>query len=239
MIQYCVDHIQQLGLRKPYLQRSRVISVLAEHNVESWFLYAYDEWRSRWHIWRGILWVIKNISRDGRVLETGCGCGWNLLWLAANGFTSLTGIDVDSDAIAAGNELAHEGNYSFHLRRGNALRSDEYGNTPFHLILALNWTYHVPEFDLKLFLNNSAQHLVSNGVLMIDIIDRSFDLHPKNRFLTSDWEKPENLRRQSEYLHRYKHDEIQEISESCGFRIVTFFSRQEVIPRVIYALARG
>lgn len=231
--------MQQLDIRKPALQRSRVVSVLSEHNVEPWFLYAYDQWRCRWHIWRGIHWVIKNIRRDGKVLETGCGCGWNLFWLAANGFTSLDGIDIDVAAVTAGNELAHMANYQLRLRSGNALLPGESDDGPYHLILALNWTYHVTEFDMEQFLNNYGKCLVTGGVLLIDTVDSSFDSHLKSRFLTSDWNKPEDERRPSEYLHRCSNAEVRDIAKFCGYRIVAHFSRSGIIPRSIYALAYG
>ncbi|KAB0664863.1 methyltransferase domain-containing protein [Oryzomonas japonica] len=239
MIQRFIDRLKQLPLREPSLRRPEIVSVLAHHGVEPWFLYAYDEWRSRWHVWRGLLWAIKNVEHGGNVLETGCGCGWNLFWLAANGFGSLTGLDINAAAVVAGNELAQGTGFPVRLRCDNALDPGSLADGPFHLILALNWTYHVPEFELGRFLERYGGLLVPGGVLLLDTIEKSFNAHPNNRYLTSDWGKPEWEMRPSEYLHRFSQGEVREIAASRGYQIEATYSRKGTIPRSLYILRRS
>ena len=238
MIQPLLDRLQQFSLISPTFQRAEATDVLARHGVESWFLYSYDEWKKRWHVWRGLLWAINNIDHKGRILETGCGCGWNLFWLAANGFESLTGIDINTSAIAAGNELAQGAGIPVRLRSDNALNPASLQEAPFHLLLALNWTYHVPEFALAQFLDRYRELLIPGGVVLLDTVEKSFGTHPKSCFLTSDWSKPESERRPSEYVHRFTLRDIREISASCGFRVAAYYTRWGTIPRSIYMLRR-
>lgn len=238
MIRQLIDRLKQLPLREPSLNRSELASVLAKHRVEPWFLYAYDEWRSRWHVWRGLLWAIKNVEHGGNVLETGCGCGWNLLWLAANGFISLTGFDINAAAVSAGNELAQGTGFPVRLRCDNALNPGSLSEGPFHMILALNWTYHVTEFDLGRFLECYGRLLVPGGVVVLDTVAKSFNVNPQSHYLTSDWDKPEEERRPSEYLHRFTMEEVRELAVSCGYHIEANFSRRGTIPRSLYILRR-
>lgn len=231
--------MQQLPLRTPSISTSAVAAVLARHGAEPWFRYAYQGWRQRWHVWRGVLWAVQNVPRYRQVLETGCGCGWNLFWLAANGFTLLSGTDRDAAAIAAGNELAGISGYPVHLREDDALEPQRLSEGSIALILALNWTYHVPEFDLALFLRRYRTGLAGGGMLLMDTIDRSFDDHPGSKYLTSDWGKPKQERRPSEYIHRFTMHEISETAGSCGYHIVAYFSRLDEIPRALYILQRG
>lgn len=233
------DRFQQLPLRKPSISTSAVAAVLSRCGAEPWFRYAFQEWRQRWHVWRGVLWTVQNLPRGIQVLETGCGCGWNLFWLAANGFTSLIGIDNDAAAIAVGNELAVTSGYPVHLSEDDALNPRQLSDGSSALILALNWTYHVPEFDLALFLQRYRMVLAVGGMILIDTIDRSFDNHPDSKYLTSDWGKPAMERRPSEYIHRFTIHDIRRIAGSCGYQVLTNYNRRGEIPRSLYVLRRG
>ena len=239
MIQPLLDRLQQMPMTAPSFRRADAAHVLARHGVDPWFLYAYEMWRSRWHVWRGILWATMNLDRKGGVLETGCGCGWNLFWLAANGFGHLGGIDVDTAAVAAGNELSRHSGYRVVLRADNALEPASLGDASFSLILALNWTYHVPAFRLDSFLQRYHNHLLPGGVLLIDAIDDTFSANPDSRYLTSDWDKLVMERRPSEYIHRFTLHEVSEIAGSSGYRVVKIFGRRGEIPRTLFILRRG
>ena len=239
MMRKLLDRLKQLPLKAPAMDNFQVAKVLASHNVEPWFLYAFEEWKNRWHVWRGLVWAMKHIERDGKVLETGCGCGWNLLWLAANGFNSLTGFDIDASAIAAGRELSQTAQYPLRLLWGDALDPGPLAEAPFRLLLALNWTYHVPSFELGCFLERYRGLLVPGGVLLLDTIKKSFNKYPKNQYLTSDWTKPQGERRPTEYLHRFNSAEVLEVATSKGFQIAKRFDRNGAIPRSVYLLRRN
>lgn len=213
--------------------------MLATHGASAWFLYAFEQWKDRWHVWRSILWIVRNLSPGARILETGAGCGWNLFWLEANGFSSLVGIDIDASAVAAGNELATRQQINLRLRCDDALSPATLGDKEFDAILALNWTYHVAAFDLAFFLETYSRHLAPNGMIIMDTIDAAFNAHPDNAYLTSDWRLPESERSPSEYLHRFDDAEFRGIAASCGYCIIARFRRQGTIPRSLYVLQHG
>jgi SAM-dependent methyltransferase len=238
MIRAFLDRLRLLSLQAPPLEHSQVVMALGRHGVEPWFLYAFEQWQRRWHVWRGMIWVVKHVGA-GAVLETGCGCGWNLFWLAANGFGPLSGIDLDAAAIAAGNELSGTAGLPLQLCCDNALDPETLKDRQFHLILALNWTYHVPGFDLGLFLERYRRHLGPGGLLLLDVVDRAYDEVPNSRYLTSDWARPVGERRPSEYLHRYYSKEVREIAASRGYRVAASFHRGGAIPRSVYLLVLG
>lgn len=234
-----LDRLRQLTLRKPHLIASSVSEILEKHKVSLWFYYAFIQWRHRWHVWRSILWIVRNLSPGARILETGAGCGWNLFWLEANGFSSLVGIDIDASAVAAGNDLVTRHQNRLNLRCDDALSPTTLGDQVFDVILALNWTYHVPAFDLTRFLQTYTCHLVPNGVIVMDLIDASFNAHPDNAYLTSDWKRPKSERAPSEYLHRFDEAGFQCIAASCGYCIIASFRRHGTIPRSLYVLQHG
>lgn len=236
-VQSIFDRVRLLRLREPGLDPVAVGRILNRHGVHKWFFYAYTDWKTRWHVWRGIYWAIRNIPTEVKTLETGCGCGWNLLWLAANGFSALYGYDIDAAAVAAGRELAAGCGLPIVLWQDDGLAPHrEEGD--FGLILALNWTYHVAEFGLSSFLTTFSSFLADGGCLIIDVIDKGYDRYPLNAYLTSDWEKPEKERRGTEYLHRYSSQEVYHLAASCGYQVVFAQTRAEVIPRSLFILRK-
>jgi len=237
MLRKLRDRAIYLTLNRPNLDQVLVRQILERHQVQEWFWYSYTSWKDRWHVWWPVWWSIRHIPHHSPVLETGCGCGWNLLWLAANNFSRLYGFDIDTAAVAAGNEVAQSADMEVSLWCDDALYPEKLPlQGGFKLILALNWTYHVPVFDLSSFLTSYATSLAPGGRLIIDVIEKSYDSVPNNRYLTSDWTKPKVLRRPSEYIHRYSALDMKEAAISSGFQIETFFHRCETIPRTLYIL---
>jgi hypothetical protein len=99
------DRFPPKGIRLP---RDRVRQIVEAHGAQSWFLYAFEERHTRWDLWESGFWVLRHLPRWSRILETGCGCGLNLIWLGQQHFTDLHGFDLDPKAIAAGEELCRE-----------------------------------------------------------------------------------------------------------------------------------
>jgi len=180
------------------------------------------------------------LSSSARILETGCGCGLNLLWFRQHGFRDLAGLDIDPTAISAARELFERAAGAATLSVDDALSPKSLAAERFDAILALNWTYHVEQFDLLRFIQVYHRYLACRGYLVIDVIDAAYNMTPNNQFLTSDSEKAEQLRRPSEYKNRYSETEVREATRQCGLRIIRSEACGDnaIVPRRVYILAR-
>src|SRR6185369_12652569 len=134
------------------LPREVVADIIRRTNAQPWFLYAFEERVSRWHAWAPSLWLAEHLGTGARVLETGCGCALNLIWFGQLGFRHLYGFDTDTSAIAAGNALCAAADVSAKLWIDDGLQPKDLPPEPFDAILAINWTYHVDDYDLTHFL---------------------------------------------------------------------------------------
>jgi SAM-dependent methyltransferase len=214
-----------------------VRQIVEAHGAQSWFLYAFEERHTRWDLWESGFWVLHHLPRWSRVLETGCGCGLNLIWLGQQHFTDLHGFDLDPKAIAAGEELCREAGVPARLWCDDGLDPLDLGEEPFDLVMALNWTMLLEGFDLAAFAECYQERLAPGGFLLFDAIDRSYDLVPNNQYLTSDWHEPEEQRRPSEYRSRFSEGDVRDAVERAGMKLVHRIHRRGGAPRVIYVAA--
>jgi SAM-dependent methyltransferase len=229
-----------LRRREHELPSSLVADAVARHGAQQWFLYAHARWSQRGHVWWPSLWLARHLRQSSAILETGCGCGLNLLWFAQLGYRHLYGCDIDDTAIRAGRELFGKRGASAHLWLDDCLSPRRLPPMRFDAILALNWTYHAAEFDLARFLPVYRAHLHSAGYLAMDFVDSEYDTVRNSRYLTSDWSKPEGERRPTEYHKRYSEATITECAKAHGFRVVRhqrLVDKTSSVPRRIAILA--
>ena len=215
-----------------------VDDIIQRNGAQPWFLYAFKERSSRWDIWRSCLWLAKRLRSDARILETGCGCALNLIWFGQQGFRCLYGADIDPAALAAGKELCEAAGVSATLWLDDALKPSQIPAEPFDAILALNWTHLTEDFDLRAFLEIYSHIVTVGGYVVIDVIDALYNRVPKNRYLSSDWDKPEDQRQPSEYKKRFSAEQVNETVRELGLRVVKTISRPDVIPRRVYMICR-
>ena len=215
------------------LPREEVARIINAHSAYDWFLYAFDKRAERWHVCLPSLWIARNLPRDAVVLETGCGCAWNLIWLGQRGFSQLHGMDINREALAAGRDLSLLAGLDVRL-----YEADCTGPVPLpfaiDVLMALNWTYHDDSFDLEHFLRCYGERMRPGGNLVMDVVDASYDQVLGNAYLSSDRELPEEQRRPSEYRVRYSREEVTSALERHGFRIVETFTEEQAVPVVVY-----
>jgi cyclopropane fatty-acyl-phospholipid synthase-like methyltransferase len=159
------------------------------------------------------------MPKGSKILELGCGCGWNLLWLAQNGFSSLTGIDIDESVLGAMDDFADVAGIQI---RG--LKKDIFsvagGREKYDVIFSLNSVRLDARFDPESFLEESSLILNSGGIIIIDVIDVAYNDIPNNRYHTSDWDKPEGERRPSEHINRFSEQEVIVAARKTRFRLI-------------------
>jgi 2-polyprenyl-3-methyl-5-hydroxy-6-metoxy-1,4-benzoquinol methylase len=198
----------------------RAEQILKMHENQAWFVYALTGRPERWHVWAPSLWLAERISRNARILETGCGCAWNLIWFGQRGFRQLYGFDTDPKAIAAGKDLCAVAGTQATLNVDDGLAPKHLVADFYDVVLALNWTYHLEAFDLQTFFLNYSKYLRPGGYIAIDTIDSAYNTVPNNEYLTSDWNLPDARRRPTEYKKRYTDAEVRSSARQTGLRIV-------------------
>ena len=212
--------------------------IIHRHGAQQWFVYIFESRHKRWDVWKPGFWLDDHLPRDARILETGCGCGMNLIWLGQRGFTELSGYDCDPTAIAAGEDLVREAGLSMSLWVDDGLAPRRMPDEPFDAIIALNWTSLVNGFDLNTFLRHCRENLNRDGVVILDAIDARYNEMPNNEYQAADWKKPVAERRPSEYKNRYSSAQIVESADAAGLRLEKTITAKEIIPKNVCILRR-
>ncbi len=238
------NRIATLFARRPpsiRLPMGLVREAVERHGAQPWFVYAFESFADRWHVWGGSRWLARQLPARARILETGCGCALNLIWLGQQGFRDLHGSDIDPQAIAAGRDLCAAARIPATLWVDDGLKPTRLDDRCYDAILALNWTYHVEGFDLRFFLETYKRALTPRGYFIIDVIDKSYNDIKNNEYMTSDWGKPENQRRPTEYKVRYDAAEVDKAATAAGLRLIQLMSRPQAAqaPRLIAIIRTG
>lgn len=204
-----------------------------------WHEYAIRQRQWRRHACTACRWLCGVLPRDAAVFEPGCGSAANLLWLGQKGFHRLSGSDISAEALELGVQLAGSLHLPLEVWHDDALH-------PLHLpqqldgILSVNWLYHIPGVDLGDFLRRYRSALKPGGYLACDMVTRHYDRVPGNQWHSDDGNLPEEQRRPSEYTLRLDPEEVRQLAEQNGYRLVrsTCFvlSRPQ---RAVYLLQRG
>jgi SAM-dependent methyltransferase len=216
----------------PYRAVDRIIE---DAGGQEWFTWSIRNRTSRGEAVAAMDWIISNLDRNTPVFETGCGCAANLIWLGQHGFTSLAGRDASTEAIAAGARLADLAGLRIDLAVDDGL-APRLPIPKAGLLLALNWLYYQPQFELLDFLRSYRHALMPGGVVVFDMVDTAFNHMPGNQDLTDDWRLPQKQRRPTQYKIRRTREEISEAASSGGFEVISTLSGTDVPPRLVWVL---
>lgn len=212
--------------------------IVNKNNAHNWFVYIVNDRKNRWEIWKTSFWLSRYLSNNAKIMETGCGIATNLLWFGQRGFHNLYGFDIDGCAISAGEQLFKHMNLPVTLWVDDGLCPKKVPDIKFDAILSFNWTFLLDNFSLEYYLKFYSGFLSKNGIIVIDVIDDSYNNVPKNQYLTSDWDKPEEYRNSSEYKKRYSREEVKKIAASAKMEITKIIKQQSTIPKVVYILRK-
>lgn len=215
-----------------------VEDTVARHGAQAWFAYSFRDRRSRWEQWRTSNWLANNLPATSTILDSGCGIGSNLLWLGQNGFSQLLGFDLDERAIDCGKEIAKRLEIELNLWCADGLNPTGVVCNSVDAVLVMNWLMLVPKVDLSQFLTSYASLLRTNGVLFLDVIDKSYDTIPNNEYLTSDWQKPAEDRQSTEYKSRFSRSDVEAAVITSGFLVEHVWLERQIVPRRVYRLRR-
>jgi len=215
-----------------------VLPSLERHNVEPWFSYIFRERASRWDVWQPCHWIAQHLPTNACILETGCGTGFNLLWLAEQGFTNLCGFDICENAVNAGMEIAETAGLTVELWVDDGLAPVHLRNQKFSAIIALNWAHLIPGMSYERLLKTYLPYLTDDGVFILDAIDAAYNNVQDNQYHTWDRAKPVQERRPSEYCTRVSTDDVAQFSAALGLSVETILTEEQAIPKKVYILRR-
>jgi len=197
------------------LQNDYVYTTIEKMGAQDWFYYVYKNRPIRWDIWKPCDWLNANVSVDSTILETGCGCGLNLLWLGQHGFKKLYGSDIDVTALNVGKAFGKVSNIPVLFLLDDCLNPEIIPqDIIFDVIIALNWTHLTDDFDLEVFLKTYAPYLSDNGLIIIDFVDSSYNKVKYNECCTNDLTKP------TEYKKRYSKNEADSIAKKANYILI-------------------
>jgi hypothetical protein len=220
------------------LSSEDVGNTLIKYETPSWFEYIFRDRLNRWDVCLPTLWIVENISFDKQILETGCGVGFNLMWLAEQGFKNLNGFDIDPKTINAGTEIANNAHLPINLWIDNGLIPNLIPNISYSIIIALNWTFLIEKFSLDEFIKTYIPYLDEKGAFIFDVIDATFNQMPDNLYRSSDLGKPIEERQLSEYKIRLSEKEVLSILNKHGLKIIQTIKEEQKIPKTIYIASR-
>lgn len=228
-----------LNRRNINIPQQLIDELVNKYGAHSWFGYIVKERAKRWDLWRTSFWLASNLSADAAILETGCGTATNLIWFGQQGFHKLYGLDIDEDLLGIANELSQKTNIDIKVWQDDGLNPKKIPNIKFDAILAVNWTFLLEEYELEGFLQKYVEYLSPHGYIAIDVIDRSYDQVKDNQYLSSDLQKPEKERKQSEYRKRYTFEEVVNAADKVGMKIAqNMYDPEDRIPKHVYILKK-
>jgi SAM-dependent methyltransferase len=211
--------------------------IVRSTGAEPWFVWAIQNRRTRGESNSAMDWIVKHIPKDSLIFEVGCGCGANLIWLAEHGFHNLVGTDRSASAIAAAKQLANLAKQTISFDVANGFLPSEHltGSAKINVLLAINCIYYAP-IDMVEYLKGCRDQLTSDGAVIFDMVDRSYDYMPNNQYLEDDWRLPEAKRRPTQYVVRMSPDEMRDKATMAGFVTLNQLPGTKLPPRYVTVL---
>ena len=212
-----------------------VVQALDQAKVQPWFRYIFEQRQSRPDVLLPVKWIEANSPKTSSILSIGGGTGFNMLWLAQQGFTNLTCLDIDSRALAAGKDLATQYNFPVTYREDDALKPKTLDNQKFDIIEAVNWLSCVPNLEFDKFVQLYCNHLTESGILIFDVIDSTFT----QNWHSQDSRLPEAQRRPSEYKTRLSETEVLAVLLANQLHAITTILVEGAVPKRVYIAAKS
>lgn len=122
-------------------------------------------------------------SKDNRVLDIACGCGYGSYLLATEGEAKIViGVDLDEEAIRYGNYRYSQNNLQRFQSDAVTFKHED----KFDLIISFETIEHIPNY-LE-FIENLYENLEDDGVLLISTpITQKTNTNPNNPFHVIEW----------------------------------------------------
>jgi len=115
-------------------------------------------------------WINRNVPKDAKILELGCGIGHNLIQLADWGFTNLHGIEKDQATYMGAVDMVHHFKCPAVLFNGDVNDGIPEQMGDFDVIIPMGFTYF-KEIKQDWLFNHCSERLNVGGHLILDVVD--------------------------------------------------------------------
>lgn len=122
--------------------------IVQEAKFHEWCSYRIGPW-------------LRDLPRDSRILDIGCGPGYMLGYLKSQGFSNSIGIDLSQEQIDIAKSLGHNAEYA------NAFDFLVSNPSTFDLIIAFDFFEHFSKSELRRLLRLIYESLRPNGKLIL------------------------------------------------------------------------
>ena len=239
---YWLRYDKELSLQLPM---GRVRHILSKNNLgfddqgtPSWWYSSLDFRRNETDdlTKAALRYIQQHVAKDAEILGTGCGTGWMLFWLAQRGYTRIDGFDYLENVVQAAREIAELGGLRVKLWQADGFEPQL--NKNYDLVLVLHWLYSAwmgnygnkartedREKLLNEFLAGYATRILSNGLLMLELIDAISDFR----------EPPSEI-----YRIRHSAEQVARCAAAVRLKIERqmFNSNYGHLPRMLYCLRK-
>ena len=228
----------------PYLKKEILISpslvdpILEYYQVQDILRTNYRERAAHWEIWRPSIWIVRHFPSTAKILEMGCGVGFNLMWLAEHGMDNLYGFDIDIAAISAGVEICEKKSLPVQLWSPKEFYLDDLPLKYFSVIIAWNRSMHTLGLRLDQFIDFYLNHLEKNGVFMFEVINPAYNHVSKNQLLIPGANKSKDTLESIDYRISISEADVQHIVWSRGLRVIKVFHEKKVTLRKIFVVGK-
>jgi SAM-dependent methyltransferase len=231
----------------PKLPGRRVRAILKKHELgfypdgnATWWYASFDQrGNEEDELTKAALrFVNTSFPKDARILITGCGTGWMLVWFGQHGFRNLDGFDYLDNVVAAAKDIAALANVKAKLWHDDGFAPTLVGD--YDLILVLHWLFSAwmgnygneprakedRESLLEGFLVQYMAHLKPGGLVMVKLIDS----------ISDHLEPPTDI---SPIRHSF--DQVERVAQKVGLRVENrmFNQRYGHLPRMLYFLRKA
>lgn len=141
----------------------------------------------------------KNLKKNSKILDLGCGGGRLSVMLASQGF-QVHGVDFSKYAIKLANKLKKEKRVEVKFRHGSALNL-KYDEDFFNAVLDIGCFHHLRKSQWKKYLKNLMQVLKKNGYYLL----YTFSVESDKKLRKQNWRV-----RTGHYYHYFSKNEIKD-----------------------------
>jgi 2-polyprenyl-3-methyl-5-hydroxy-6-metoxy-1,4-benzoquinol methylase len=140
---------------------------------------AYEDISAPWAYYdANYLQPLGGLPRDSRVLELGCGPGTLLGWLAQQGFSSLTGVDISRADV----EIARA-RVSATIECADVIEYLRDHRASFDVVIAKALLEHLPRERLLAFVEGVAAAMRPAGLALVDVPNMDWLTAPHERYM--------------------------------------------------------
>lgn len=213
-----------------------VTAFVDKYGAEQWYKYAYRAFVERKHSYLAYDWIKHNIVKDSNILEIACGIGGMLFHLEEDGFSHLSGYDVDVKSIRAAEDLNRwsHGDINFYVADAKIPRLQE----NYDVMIWVNGMYHLEEYSLDMFYQTHLSALNPNGYIAFDMINSHYNDVPNNQIRTDCWNKEVTQQLPTEYKIRMSKEAVVDISEKYHMELVEYYELSGTVPHDVYIMRK-